>query len=495
MKLSISAGFGLVLALQATWVFARDRDQDNFNFSSIPQRNPAADQARNEADQAYQRGEYQKVIELADRLLASFPADNPHVAYHLRASARIELGRQAGSAKQVRDGITDARTALASAGNQYRWLYVPYIYGLASLAEIERRPEHAEMALKVVGPILAQPTGEGFSTDDKANLYFQRGMAYAAKQDLKSAAADWSEAIRLNPQHLTAHMKLAEAYVQMGQPKAAVAAFDSAARQFPSNAIVFNNRATFRRGTGDLDGAVADFSRAVQFDRQFAMAYFNRGLCLAEQNNPRAAEADYGEALKFQLDPATQLLAYRLRAQSRLSQGNAAGALTDYAAALRVNPRDATLYEERGFVGIFKKDFAAAIADFDKALQLDPNLARVIPWRALALARAGKTAEAKAQLSRVAELKASEIAWVVKLCEFLDDRISEGDLLAAVTEFGETGKQARLCEARYFIGQKKVLAAEDAAAAEQFREAVATKVYPLSAYRGARYELGEFSRN
>ncbi len=129
-------------------------------------------------DEAAARGEYPKVVELASILLAKDPKD--YFALHLRATAKIELARQARDVKGVREGIADAREALGIAGKKAVWLFVPYMYGMTNLAELERRPEHADVAIKVVDPVLAQT---GVTPVDRANLYYQRGLAHFAKRD------------------------------------------------------------------------------------------------------------------------------------------------------------------------------------------------------------------------------------------------------------------------------------------------------------------------
>lgn len=478
--------------------FARDRKRGLFDFDdspSAPQRNPEADKHRAEADQAYQRGEYQRVIELSNLLLTRYGEDNPHVAYHMRASAQIELGRQARSSKQIRDGIADARQALSLEGRKYTWLYIPYLYGLTSLSEIEKRREHADMTLQVVAPLLQRPVTPEFSADDKANLTYQQGLAHVALGDLKSATSDFTEAVRLSPQSWGAHIKLAETLAAQNQTKAALAAYDAAVRQFPNAVVVYNNRGNFRRTAGDLDGAVADFTRALQIDPKFALGYVNRGVSLTDQDNPKAAEGDFSEALKLPLDPVTQLMTYRLRAIARASQGNPKGAVADYTAAMRLAPQDATLYEERGCARFFLKDFSGSAADFAAALKLNPQLVRVSPWQAVALARGGKPDASRAILDGVAGAKSPPPEWIVKLNDFLSDRMTDEELLAAAADPDEALQKARLCEARFFIGQKKLLANEMDPAAEQFREAVATQANAVTAFRGARYELGDFSRN
>src|SRR5258708_1123746 len=205
----------LVLWIFGSTAFAKDRILDRIfdrdlegNQADSP---PEAVESRSQAESAYLKSDFPRVIDLTTRLIANYPDDHAYIAYHLRASAKIELGRAANSAKQVRDGITTARQGLVQPAPEYPWLDIPYLYGLTSLAEIERRPGHADMAIQVVSPVLKFPISKGFTDDDRANLFYQRGLAYAAKSDFKMAAADQSEALRLSPDHLGAHVKRAEA--------------------------------------------------------------------------------------------------------------------------------------------------------------------------------------------------------------------------------------------------------------------------------------------
>ncbi len=484
----------LAPAANAQLFRVRDRNRDRSIEDIIGDRPspPEVQAARADADRAYQQGDYAKVVELASWLINNFPADNAYVAYHLRASARIELGKASGSAKQIREGIADARAAIGAEGARLPWLHIPYLYGLTALAEIERRPEHAVMAIKAVTPVLAYPTTKDFTDDDRANLYYQRGLAQGATRDFQKAAADYADAIKLNPAHLGAHIKRAESLAALGRTKEALAAYDDCVAEFPANLLVHNDRGNFRRTTGDLEGAISDFTRCLAIDSKFGVGYINRGVCLAEQNSPQAAEGDFSEALKLQLDPGTANLARRLRAAARLAQGNAAGALTDFAAAIKAAPQDATLYEERGFAHYFKKDFKAAAADFAKARQLQPQLTHLLPWQALAQTRAGQAAEARTLLETALAGKSPPTGWGAKICNFVLDRVAEQELLEAAAEGTAREKNRQLCEAHFFIGQKQLIREDAAAASEHFRETVASNEFALSAFRGARYELNDF---
>jgi tetratricopeptide (TPR) repeat protein len=465
-----------------------DRDLEESQSDSPPQ----AVETRSQAESAYQKGDFPKVVELTSWLISNFPQDHAHVAWHLRASAKIEMGRATNSAKQVRDGISDARQGLALAGKEYPWLHIPYLYGLTSLADIERRPEHAEMAIQVVSPVLIYPVSKGFTEDDRANLYYQRGLAYAARRDFKMAAADQAEALRLTPDHLGAHVKRAEALASLGDVKAALAAYDEAVERFPGNILVYNDRGNFRRKTGDLDGAISDFSRCLVIDPAFAVGFLNRGFVLIEQDHPQAAVGDFSEALKLKLGPGQNVLAWRLRASARISLGEAAAGLADLTAAIKASPQEAGLYEERGFANFFAKNYQAAGDDIAKALKLNPQSTHLVPWQALVEARAGGTAEARALLETALTSPAQPVEWTVNLCRFLLDQTSEQELLESATGGSLREKSRHLCEAHFFAGQKELLRDEAKSATEHFRDAVAAKEPTLSAYRGARYELKDF---
>ena len=492
----------LVLSVAISSTFARDRDfslfgRDRNSDQDLPdgqsQSPPEVVDARSKADNAYERGDYAKVVELATWLIENFPNDNLHVAYYLRASGKVELGRIARSGKQIRDAIADARQGIILAGNEFPWVHIPYLYGLTTLAEVENRREHADLAIKVVTPVLQLPESKGFTTEDRANLYYQRGLAHAARGDFKLAASDHAEAIRLNPQHLGSHIKRAEVLASLGPTQESLAAYDQAVTRFPNMLVVINDRGKLKRSIGDLDGAIADFTRCLAIDPSSAVCFVNRGLCLVEQNSSQAAEGDFSEALKLKLDPGTNLLAYRLRSAARLVQGRGADAIKDLNAAIKINPNDATLFEERGCAGIFQKDYAAAKADFSKALQLNPKLTHVLPWQWVAMSRAGMSSEARALLESAVAAKTPPAGWTGKLCAFLLDQANEQELIEAASSGANTREKSRQgCEARYFAGQKQLVKGDASKAADFFREAVAAKEYTLSAYRGACFELGEF---
>jgi tetratricopeptide (TPR) repeat protein len=102
----------------------------------------------------------------------------------------------------------------------------------------------------------------------EAAFYKARGYAYFVKGDSDRAIADYSEAIRIDPQ----------------------------------DALVYLRRGLAYHNKGDYDLAIADYSEAIRIDPQYAVAYFNRGSAYHYgKKDYHRARADYEKAL--QIDP------------------------------------------------------------------------------------------------------------------------------------------------------------------------------------------------
>src|SRR5260221_500931 len=53
---------------------------------------------------------------------------------------------------------------------------------------------------------------------------------------------------------------------------------------------------------------------------------------------------------------------------------NYAAAISEFDKAIEINPRDADSYYNRGFIKWTLKKYQSAIADFDKAIEINPKL-------------------------------------------------------------------------------------------------------------------------
>lgn len=439
-----------------------------------------ADKLKKDAEAAYHTGDFPKCLELTNRVLSQNPKD--HKALYLRASAHVELGIVRRDGKELRLGIEDARESLRSGGSNEFDYYLPYMYGMTSLANLEQKKEHADVVLAVGKNVLEKTN---MSAEQRANILYQRAAAYVSLGNVEAATQDYQAAIKSNPTHLAAHVGLAESYAVAGQTEKAFEAFTLATQQFPNNALVFNNRGLFLQRKGDTKAALADFNKALQLDPKFAVAYANRGFNHQAERDLAAAEADYSEAIK--LDPKHALF-YSLRGTCRLSQLNLPGATEDYNAALKLEPKNPSGLADLGFARYFARDFAGALAAFDQSLELNTNMRYLNPWRCWVLTMLGKPEGIQAILDATLKRPEAERDWIDQLVLFLNGKISEQELVDFVEKTtNATLKTAQRCEAYYFIAERRAQAGDKTNAAAFYKEALKTNSYDLSAYRGALF--------
>lgn len=106
----------------------------------------------------------------------------------------------------------------------------------------------------------------------------------------------------------------------------------------------------------DLDSAYHYFNLAVAADSASDEAYFRRGLVREKMNDTE-------------------------------------GALADYAAAVRINPKP-VYYNNRGMIFTLREDHLAALEEYDKALALDPDYVQALFNKGIAYHHLGMTEEA-----------------------------------------------------------------------------------------------------
>ena len=438
---------------------------------------PQHDQARTDAEQAYRRSDHKKVIELMSGVLTQNPKD--HVALYLRGSSRVDLGGATGDAVLVRAGITDARESITIKQKDNINYYLPYLKGMTSLSLVEKKRTHADVAIDFATKLLAQQTLKG---EELSNTYYQRALAYSAIQDPAKAIKDLQDAVRLTPNHLGARVDLGGALAAVGQTAAAMTAYNDAVKAFPSLPLVYNNRGFFLQSTGRGAESIADFTKAIELDPQFLEAISNRGYVLMNLGQNQAAEIDFTQSLTIN---AAQPSVLSLRAGSKLSRGDIAAAIADYRDVLKWDSKNSFGHAELGFALFFDGKTQDAMVEFEKASELDPKLRFVLPWRYLAMLSLGQKAQADAKFAVDLAIPKEKREWPDQLLSYVGDRQTEQDLRKSINK-DPNAADAQLCEAEFFIGQRKFLGGQKDAAKVHFAAALKSKATQLSAYRGAK---------
>lgn len=434
---------------------------------------------KEQADVAYRQRNFPKTIDLSNQVLAK--SQNDHVALYLRGSARVELGILTGKVESLRQGISDAREAIRHEGKGKPEYYLPYIYGMSNLADLEGKPNHAKTAKTVVDSVLER---SDLSNEQRANLYYQRAQADMRLKDAAAAEADLDQAIQLQPQHLAAHMSKAELAATTKTPEEANAVFSKVVQAFPENPVVYNNRGMFLQSQGKAAEAIGDFNQAIKLDGRFIPAYINRGFAYMEAGDSASAEQALSQAL--QVDPS-QAGAQSLRATARLNQNKVSEALSDYKKVVELAPDNPMAHADLGFAQFFSGDFAGAFQSFNQALTLDTSMRFLVPWKLASAIRSGAYKQADYQAS-IAKPEGSR-DWVDSLVLFQLGQVDAATLLKSIHPEDKDAQKAQLCEGYYFIGMELLRRDRQQDAIGYWKEATRAKLPKLSAYRGAVFAL------
>jgi tetratricopeptide (TPR) repeat protein len=324
-------------------------------------------------------------------------------------------------------------------------------------------------------------------------FYVDRATVWSRKPDKDHALADLEHAIKLDPNNANG-----------------------------AAALAWSIRAGFRFGADDLDGAIANYDEAIHLDPQGAIFYVDRGTVWGSKREFARAFADYDQAIK--LDPnnakGAAATAWNLKGRAQFMHGDVDGAIAAYDEAVRLNPKFAFAHQNRGDAFKDKGEYARAIENYDRAIDLQLTEPQIYASRGLmhfysgdfpkaaadftqaaqgpvdayslllfyiSLARASPDAkDAKDALTRGASRLESR-DWPYPVVEmFLGQRSPEAVRAAA-------GNSDQQCEMQYYVGEWQLLQGRREPAHAALQTAVDSCPKNFVEYRAAAAELKRWS--
>jgi tetratricopeptide (TPR) repeat protein len=199
-------------------------------------------------------------------------------------------------------------------------------------------------------------------------LYINRGTAYLSKQDYDHALADFSQAIKTEPNRAAAYFNRAAIFTSKENYDLAIADCNQVIKLQPDFALAYVKRGANYYAKKDYGLAIANFNQAIKIQPD-SDTYMIRGDFYYEKGDYDLAITDYSQSLKFK----PNLSAYIQRGNSYNQKGDYDRATTDYNHALKLKPDDARIYNDRGIVYKNKGDYDRAMADYDQAIKLKPD--------------------------------------------------------------------------------------------------------------------------
>ena len=121
---------------------------------------------------------------------------------------------------------------------------------------------------------------------------------------------------------------------------------------------------------GEFDKAIADCTEAIRLNPQNAEAYWGRGHVYKRRASStrrlRTSQSPFGSIHDMPKSMVGGAYAYA-------KKGEFDKAIADYNEAIRLDPKHATTYYNRGLTYGKKGDHDKAIADFTEAIRLNPK--------------------------------------------------------------------------------------------------------------------------
>jgi len=189
----------------------------------------------------------------------------------------------------------------------------------------------------------------------------------------EKAIMDFNKALSLDPNNAKIYLQRGRAYSDKGDNDKAISDFNQALRLAPNDIVAYCFRALVYRQNSDYDRAIEDYTQALRLDPSWEDAMIGRGIAYTNKGDYDKAIIDFNQALL--LNPNADN-AYYSRGNMHYSNRNYDLAIADYTQAIRLSPNASDAYNNRGMSHWRKGDLDRAIVDFEFVLKLEPNHAR-----------------------------------------------------------------------------------------------------------------------
>ena len=202
-----------------------------------------------------------------------------------------------------------------------------------------------------------------------ARHYARRGGAYQAQGDLDHAMADFNKSIRVDPTYPSAYNNRGIAWYRRGDLNRAIADYDQAIRLDPKYEYAYANRGAAWATKGDLDRAIADFAQAVRLGPKIPPPT----TTAASLGNPRTTSTGRSRTSAKRSGSIRNMGSPTSTAAAPGTKGDFDRAIADFGQAIRLDPKDAQAYYNRGIAWEKKRSLQEALADFKMHSQLAPS--------------------------------------------------------------------------------------------------------------------------
>ncbi len=198
--------------------------------------------------------------------------------------------------------------------------------------------------------------------------WFLRGVARYYQNDLVGAGNDFSKCLNINPLFSQAYQYYAMVLQQLGKSVESIECIQKAIELRPASAQYLFTYGVILFQQEQYHDALYAFNQVLKIDDRIPDAWVNRGT-------------------------------------TRLMLSDSSGALTDYTAAINLNPFNANPYLRRGALYAQQSNYPLALQDLNQAIGIDSTLAQAYFTRALVYYYQKHYSQALSDLNKVLQLE------------------------------------------------------------------------------------------
>ena len=157
---------------------------------------------------------------------------------------------------------------------------------------------------------------------------------------------------------------------ELGSHLGAIEDFTEVIRLMPDHVGAFDNRSVIYALLGNHQKAIQDFTELIRLKQGDADTYYNRGISYARLGGHLKAVEDFTHAIRLRPDRADT---YYNRGMIRAELGGHVGAVEDFTEVIRQGPVHADMHYNRGVSRAELGNHSSAVEDFTEAIRLQPE--------------------------------------------------------------------------------------------------------------------------
>ena len=238
-----------------------------------------------------------------------------------------------------------------------------------------------------------------------ASAEFFKGLMSQKEKDYSKAIEHYSNAMKLNPQMVTAYNNRGAAYSDIGAYDCAIEDLNKAIELNPNDAKAYTNRGAAYSEKDENNRAIEDLNKAIALNPNNAKAHNNRGLAYLSTGAYDRTIEDLNKAIELNPNDAES---YTNRGNAYGSKGENNRAIEDLNKAIALNPNNTEAYNNRGNAYSNTGAYDRAIADYNKAIELNPDYAEAYNNRGIAHSDIGAYDRAIKDYSKAIELNSND---------------------------------------------------------------------------------------